>query len=397
MPPLDSPDTSCHACGQASLAAVPGYADLRRVTSDCRPWPAGLRLCVCLACGWVQQALDADWQRETEAIYRTYDIYRQSEGVEQAVFDQDTGAAAARSERLLRAVWAHLGLRAPGRLLDVGCGNGSLLASCHRIAPHWTLVGNELGDQHRERVEALPGVEAFCRGAAVEAPGHFDLITMNHVLEHIPHPGRFLRDLRQKLSPGGALVIQVPNLLRNPFDLLVADHASHMISGTLARLMATAGFEVLVVAENWLPKEITVIARAAEAAPLPQAPDPEPILAFVADSVQWLTAVRKQAREDSTAGHFGLFGTSIAATWLGGELGPLVEFFVDEDTSRIGKRHQGRPILSPAQVPAGGHVYLALPTDVAEAVARHEGIAHGNAVYHLPPPLPLWSAADDLP
>jgi 2-polyprenyl-3-methyl-5-hydroxy-6-metoxy-1,4-benzoquinol methylase len=392
----DAAATACHACGQPSLTVVPGYAALHRVASDCRPWPAGARLCVCGACGWVQKALDAAWHREVEAIYSGYDIYHQSEGVEQAVFDQDTGAAAARSERLLRAVWAHLGLPAQGRLMDVGCGNGSLLASCHRLAPEWKLVGSELSDQHRERVAALPGVEAFCSGPVAEIPGQFDVITMNHVLEHIPDPADYLRGLREKLSPGAVLVVQVPNLLRNPFDLLVADHASHMISGTLARLMATAGFEILVVSEDWLPKEITVIARAAEAVPLPQAPDPATVLAFVAKSVEWLTGVRDQAREASAAGNFGLFGTSIAATWLLGELQTAVSFFVDEDTGRIGKQHQGRPILSPAQIPAGSQVYLALTPEVAQAITRHEEMARAGAVFHLPPPLPRWTGADGL-
>ena len=387
-----NPIISCHACDQTALTAVPGYTDLRRVTSDCRPWPAGSRLCVCAACGWVQQALDADWQRETEAIYRGYEIYHQSEGVEQAVFDPDTGAAAARSERLLRAVWTHLNLPAHGRLLDIGCGNGSLLAYCHRIAPQWKLVGNELGDQHRARVEALPGVEAFCSGAATEAHGHFDLLTMNHVLEHIPHPAQFLRGLCGKLRPGGALVVQVPNLLRNPFDLLVADHASHMLPAGLARLMTDAGFAVELLAEDWLPKEITVIARAADAPPTAPSPDPAAVLDFVTACVEWLTALRAGAREAAAGGSLGLFGTSIAGTWLFGELGEAVGFFVDEDRSRIGKTHLGRPILSPAQVPAGSHVYLALPPAVAEAVARHEAVRNGGATYHLPPPQPVWAA-----
>lgn len=391
MPPSPPLPTPCHACGQTALTAVPGYADLRRVTSDCRPWPAGSRLCVCAACGWVQQALDADWQRETEAIYRGYDIYHQSEGVEQAVFDPDTGAAAARSERLLRAVWAHLNLPAHGRLLDIGCGNGSLLASCHRIAPQWRLVGNELGDQHRARVEALPGVEAFCSGAATEAHGHFDLLTMNHVLEHIPHPAQFLRGLREKLRPGGALVVQVPNLLRNPFDLLVADHASHMLPAGLARLMTDAGFAVALLAEDWLPKEITVIARAADAPPTAPSPDPAEVLDFATACVGWLTALRAGAGEAAAEGNLGLFGTSIAGTWLYGELEEAVGFFVDEDRSRIGKTHLGRPILSPAQVPSGSHVYLALPPAVAEAVAQHEAVRNGGATYHLPPPQPVWA------
>jgi len=390
-------ETPCHVCGQPALGIVPGYAALRQVSSDCRPWPAGARLGVCQACGWVQKALDASWHREVEAIYRGYDIYHQGAGAEQAIFDQDTGAAAARSARLLRAVWERMALPLTGRLLDVGCGNGSLLASCHRLAPDWRLVGHELTAQHRDRVVALPGVEAFCSGPVADIPGQFDVITMNHVLEHVPYPVELLQALWGKLAAGGVLVIQTPNLVRNPFDLLVADHASHMMAGTLARCAAATPFELLVVADDWLPKEITVIARATAAANPPPAPGPARILAFVTECVQWLTTVREQARQAALARPFGLFGTSIAATWLSGELPTAVDFLVDEDTARIGKQHQGRPILSPAQIPAHSQVYLALTPETAQAVARHEAVANAKAHLHLPAPLPPWMGDDRVP
>jgi len=381
-------------CRAPALAALPGFGELRRVTSDCRPWPPGAQLCVCQTCGCVQKAIDAAWEREVQTIYEGYALYRQSAGVEQSVFDPDSGGAAARSERLLRAVWSHLKLPARGRLLDVGCGNGGLLRSCSRVAPGWSMVGTELNDQHREVIESLPGVEAFYTCPPAGVPGRYDLITMNHVLEHIPGPVGFLRELRDKLAPGGALVVQAPDLLRNPFDLLVADHASHLTPATTAWIVATAGYQVVPGPADGLPKETTVIARGA-ASPVEPGPavDPAAMLAFTAACVDWLTAVRDQAREAAGEGVFGLFGTSIAATWLCGELEAAVRFFVDEDLHRIGQTHLGRPVYHPEQVPAGSEVYLALTPEVAAAVQRHAGISDGPAVYHAPPPLPQWPGA----
>ena len=108
---------------------------------------------------------------------------------------------------------------------------------------------------------------------------------------------------------------------------------------------------------------------------------------------EWLTAVRDQAHAIAGRGSFGLFGTSIAATWLCGELDAAVRFFVDEDPHRIGQTHLGRPVYSPEQVPPGSAVYLALTPEVAAAVQQHAGIADGPSVYHAPPPLPQWAGA----
>jgi len=70
---------------------------------------------------------------------------------------------------------------------------------------------------------------------------------------------------------------------------------------------------------------------------------------------------------NSTA--FGIFGTSIAATWLTAELGNAPSFFVDEDVNRIGHLHLGAPIVSPAHVPAGSTVFVAQPTPIARLIA----------------------------
>ena len=67
--------------------------------------------------------------------------------------------------------------------------------------------------------------------------------------------------------------------------------------------------------------------------------------------------------------NFGVFGSSIAGTWLYGALRDRVKFFVDEDTTRIGQRHERVPILAPAQVPAGARVFIPLVPKMAQGIA----------------------------
>jgi hypothetical protein len=82
------------------------------------------------------------------------------------------------------------------------------------------------------------------------------------------------------------------------------------------------------------------------------------------------------------SGPFGIFGTSVAAMWLYGELQSKVDFFVDEDPGRIGTLH-GRPVLTPDRIPQGATVYLTLIPAVAGPVAKR--IARPDLHLEVPP------------
>ena len=138
----------------------------------------------------------------------------------------------------------------------------------------------------------------------------------------------------------------------------------------LAAVTAAAGYDVVQATESWVPKEITVVARK-PAAPRHTAPVAPPRLESeqVFRGWQTLEQILNQVETFRASGPLGIFGTSIAATWLDAQTANAAAFFVDEDTSRVGKQHQGRPILSPAGVPAGATVYVALPPMVGGDVA----------------------------
>src|SRR5262245_27538126 len=91
----------CRLCGSASLHEVDRFSELKRVTSDSRPWGAGGRLAVCLACGAVQKPVEPDWLDEIGRIYKSYAIYHQAGGQEQPIF---TGSGAAPEPRSLSLV-----------------------------------------------------------------------------------------------------------------------------------------------------------------------------------------------------------------------------------------------------------------------------------------------------
>ena len=106
----------------------------------------------------------------------------------------------------------------PGRLLDVGCGDGSFLREAARRG--WTVTGTEFSRAGAEIARAT-GVPVFT-GELQEArlPGEvFDVITCWHVIEHVANPRGLLGEMYRLLAPGGALVLATPNLDDRVFRL----------------------------------------------------------------------------------------------------------------------------------------------------------------------------------
>ena len=99
----------------------------------------------------------------------------------------------------------------PGRLLDVGCGNGAFLQMAQ--AAGWSVQGIDF--------DPLAVAEARRQGLAVDLGGidqlaaqaqTYDWITCSHVLEHVHEPHQLLQSLHRLLRPCGTLWLQTPNV-----------------------------------------------------------------------------------------------------------------------------------------------------------------------------------------
>lgn len=368
--PMASTHLQCAVCADNEVALLSNFSKLPRVSSDCRPFPSGGRLGICLRCGAVQKPADSAWIAETSKIYAHYDMFRQAaDRAEQAVFDEKSGMQIRRSAVILNRLHEARPLPPEGRALDVGCGNGPTLRALSALVPAWDLFGHEISDTNSSALKAIPGFRDLYTGEIADIAERFDLIILSQSLEHVLDPVRTLDILKTRLTPDGILLVQVPNARLNVFDLVVADHRSHFDPVTLADAARRAGFPHIVVAE-WVYKELSMTVSNAplkfESMPFPA----RMTLDGLVRRVDWLVGVIQTARDVAEGVRsFGVFGSSIAATWLCGALQDHINFFVDEDTARIGQFHEGKPILAPSQVPVGATVFVPLVPLMAQGIA----------------------------
>jgi 2-polyprenyl-3-methyl-5-hydroxy-6-metoxy-1,4-benzoquinol methylase len=100
--------------------------------------------------------------------------------------------------------------RRPGRVLDVGAGGGHWLELAAEGG--WSVAGAEPDPVARERMTsrgmpARPSAEAW-----FDEAGTFDVVTMNHVIEHVHDPKQLLAAAFRLLKPGGRLYVETPNV-----------------------------------------------------------------------------------------------------------------------------------------------------------------------------------------
>jgi SAM-dependent methyltransferase len=365
--------TACHICGSAKLEPlIQKGTPFRLVSSDVQPVVGAAEFSLCSHCLTVQKTATPAWQAMAEHVYANYDINHQSQGAEPTIFDSAKGSGP-RSLILLRNFLETGELAEEGRLLDIGCSNGNLLQTFHSLRPRWKLSGAELVDQWKETVLALPGVEAFYSGPDPAYAGRFDVISLSHVLEHIPDPIPFLEAISGHLTPGGRLLLVVPNLRQNPSDLIIADHCSHFDEDSLAYVAGKAGLGIELLSSTMLPKELVAVLSLRRPACAPDVAEADMHRASTKARClfyfELLDEVRRSARTCAQEDRpFGIMGSSIAACWTMLELDGKAAFFVDEDQNRIGRQLMGRPIMAPAQMPAGAVVFIPMSVAVAQKI-----------------------------
>lgn len=162
-----------------------------------------------------------------------------------------------RSARALEII----GRAGPGRILDVGCGEGFVMAAFAEEG--WQVAGIDhsiagvegMNPHMADRVEQGNLFELL--NHRIEAAEQYDLVWLGNVLEHVLDPIGLLRALRGLVAPGGLLVAVVPNdgnryheelfsdgLVPERFWIAVPDHISYFTADSLRRTAAETGWDI---------------------------------------------------------------------------------------------------------------------------------------------------------
>jgi 2-polyprenyl-3-methyl-5-hydroxy-6-metoxy-1,4-benzoquinol methylase len=94
-----------------------------------------------------------------------------------------------------------------GKILDIGAGTGEFLSVAKNDG--WKTIGVEPSDRAKS-IAKNKGI-SFVEATSELEDHSFDLISMWHVLEHVPDLDKQIIELKRLLKPTGTLIIAVPN------------------------------------------------------------------------------------------------------------------------------------------------------------------------------------------
>ena len=368
----------CIYCESGNLEQIDSFSNLRKISSDAKPWRTGFSIVLCKDCGFPQAGVSPEWKNSAAEIYSDYTSYFQTSDFDQTVFID--GATSLRGDLFVDFVLRTSNTKSNGLVLDFGCGAGNLLRSYSKSRSDLELCGFDRDDRELQNLLKIKNFKQLIVGD-LETNQKFDLISMSHTLEHLTNPKQSLQQLRGLLNDGGCLAIAVPDCSIDPFKLLIADHCSHFSMKTLGVFLMNAGFEVVRIESTPKTRECWVICKPGKSEQKEVLSDMD--TAWVAKSIEWINLIRLDANSSAKKGPFGILGTSINALWLFGEMELDVDFFVDEDISRQGKKLFGRPVISPSMIVPGSTVYLPFIPELATKIAAR--LTTENIFWVVPP------------
>lgn len=186
----------------------------------------------------------------------------------------------------IKPMLAELGpLLKPGSaVLEVGCSVGALLSRLkERVGATGQVIGIEAHEGHARFARERKGLDVragLLHEVAPQLPrGGFDLVVMNHVLEHTTSPTETLTILKTLMRTNAALVVEVPNIEAPGSRLSHFFHPAHHYCFsplTLRRLAQKTGLAVrrIDALDGDLPRTrlFAIFEKPAAADPVPADP-----------------------------------------------------------------------------------------------------------------------------
>ena len=227
----------------------------------------------CTDCGLIYQSPQASQASDPAFYAETYrEIYQSSE--EPTV--KDLWVQEHRALSLIKILHT-LRIDPPGRILDIGASTGTLLEA-FKDAFSSTVVGVEPGEAYRRYAQGR-GINMYAAldELLADNPPRFDLVSLVHVLEHLPDPVGMLSTIRRELlNESGILLLEVPNFYAH--DSFELAHLACYTPHSLQAVLQQAGYHVFFFHRHGFPRSSLLnLYLTALAQPLPaDVPQPQP-------------------------------------------------------------------------------------------------------------------------
>lgn len=298
------------SCVSCERKGAPNYLFSKQESSACR-----LDLVRCTNCEHIQIR---NWPEQLEIKH--YDYYLNRLGADRK--DRYREINTLRQKELL----TEFGKRTSGRkILDVGCGEGQFVYTANQNG--WKALGIDLSEPAIQLCKKFGANARSIDFFSAELDREkFDVIVMSELIEHVPHPGRFLKRAEELLLAGGFLYLTTPNFrsltersLRQNWSAISIQHISYFYPSSFKRLVQS---QTHFIVSSLITKNLSVgsILHVLRSKPLNELParSGEPSKGRVTDQVMRERMMRSKPLKllmklaNSFLNFFGLGDTMVA-------------------------------------------------------------------------------------
>lgn len=318
--------------------------------------------------------------------------------------------------RLVELIESMTTVSKTGLVVEAGCNDGIFLAELRRRG-YTDLWGIEPAQDAQEEARRQ-GIKTIGSYFTVDtarefsaAHGRCDLFIARQVLEHISDLATFRQAMREILSPGAFVLIEVPNFVFSletmDYSAIWEEHVNYFTPETLNLFLAQAGItmlhtettnfsgQALIVLGQYTGEPFVPAQKIAESVEQARAYG-ERWPAFRNALIQYLSEYKENGQKVAIYG-----GGCRACSLINfAGLGPHVEFIVDDQPEKQGKYMPGsRLSILPSKAIESEHINLCLLAVNAEnedrVIARHQNyLETGGRFASLHPPserlLSVW-------
>ncbi len=292
-------------------------------------------------------------------IYQIESLYQQSEYVlsnqtSQTFNVPDEPKPVTRSFLQAKILQSYLKKNAQPHVLDIGCFDGQLLLELSSYFPQGQFRGFDVNEKLQGLFPSKSNFHLWISDLK-QIEGQFDMICLSHSILYIEDLPNLLQLISELLRPNGLLFIQAPNIILNPYQLLLSDQYHYFSPTSLKNVLQRFGFESDFINYEYFPRDLLVFAK------------PNPAIVSqsfkkdtsVYQSIQILKENRDKLNELPYNYDLCVLGTTSTAAFADSVLKQKNRFFVDENKDSANRTFRGKSIVHPDSVDKS--VYLVLP------------------------------------
>ena len=238
------------------------------------------------------------------------------------------------------------------RILDIGCFDGRLLVELDRIITNADLWGFDI-NPHLGSFFPEKDNFHFISTDLEDLKGPIDLIILSHSILYIPDLNVLMASISRLLKDNGTLFIQIPDIYTNPFYSLMGDQSFIFTETSLNNVLYRFGYRAEIVKNDYFPRELLVIAQKDESVDLSSYKENN----LFEDNIEIINCV-KEKLENINDQNLTVLGTTVNAAFVDEIMGECIQFFADENPSKVGDVFRGKDVISPHDLKANNHILL---------------------------------------